>query len=465
MNPNPIPEFIKPINIQISPRDVFSSISDEMGAILLDSGQTEHENSQYDIILSKPLALLTYSDGHAKITSNHDGNIQYKQGDPFTIAEELWLEHKPPFELSTDLPFAGGVAGWFSYDLGRNIEAFDNIGIKDFDLPQLMLGVYDWGLIYDNKNKKWFALDLQPKLNRVDTLLNKSQIKRASTNTFVLTQPWQANMSQNEYTTKFNKVKSYLTEGDCYQINLAQRFEANYTGNLWQAYLKLTKDNQAPFSAFIKTDKHTVLCLSPERFLKLKANKIQTKPIKGTLPRGKTAAEDQKLAKQLLHSEKDRAENLMIVDLLRNDISKVATPKSVHVPHLFKIESFPAVHHLVSTITGELAENKSAFDLLRGAFPGGSITGAPKIRAMQIIEELEPHRRDIYCGSIGYIDWNGKMDTNIAIRTLLADDKRLCCWAGGGLVIDSNVTSEYQETYHKVAKILPAFEVQSVNEE
>jgi len=209
-------------------------------------------------------------------------------------------------------------------------------------------------------------------------------------------------------------------------------------------------------------DNSAILSVSPERFLQCKQSKVQSKPIKGTMPRSANKTQDKKNALILASSAKDRAENLMIVDLLRNDISKVCKPNSVVVPKLFDIESFPAVHHLVSTVEGELAEQYSSYDLLRGAFPGGSITGAPKIRAMEIIEQLEPHRRSVYCGSIGYISSCGTMDTSITIRTLIAElsienDKhnKLYCWAGGGLVADSTATSEYQETFDKVNRILP----------
>jgi len=197
------------------------------------------------------------------------------------------------------------------------------------------------------------------------------------------------------------------------------------------------------------------LSISPERFIRSSEGKIEAKPIKGTRPRGATPQQDQQLIEQLSHSEKDQAENLMIVDLLRNDIGKGAKPGSVNVPHLFKIESFPGVHHLVSTVQAQLADDHSVFDLLRGAFPGGSITGAPKIRAMNIIDQLEPQRRAIYCGSIGYISADNKMDTNITIRTLLCLNNIIYCWAGGGIVADSDVDDEYQECFDKVAKILP----------
>jgi para-aminobenzoate synthetase component 1 len=286
-------------------------------------------------------------------------------------------------------------------------------------------------------------------------------------NSFHLQTSWQANMDKASYIEKFNKVRSYLLSGDCYQINLAQRFSALYQGDEFEAYLALKKANKAPFSAFIRLDNAAILSVSPERFLQLSQGKVQSKPIKGTMPRSDNKVQDAKNAEILRHSNKDNAENLMIVDLLRNDISRSCQAGTVKVPKLFDIESFPAVHHLVSTVEGTLSNDKHATDLLRSAFPGGSITGAPKIRAMQIIEELEPHRRSVYCGSIGYLSNCGNMDTSITIRTLICqpskssgngsinNQKTIHCWAGGGLVADSTAQSEYQETFDKVNCILP----------
>jgi para-aminobenzoate synthetase component 1 len=225
------------------------------------------------------------------------------------------------------------------------------------------------------------------------------------------------------------------------------------------AYKQLRQVSPTPFSAYMETPEGALLSLSPERFLQVDHCKVQTKPIKGTRPRGKTDTEDQTFYEDLAASPKDRSENLMIVDLLRNDLSKHCLPFSVKVPQLFAIESYSNVHHLVTTVTGELESSEHILALLKGAFPGGSITGAPKLRAMQIIEELEPHRRNGYTGSIGYISSNGRMDSNICIRTLVTNAKgdgggHIYCWAGGGLVADSECDSEYQETFDKVNNLL-----------
>jgi len=265
---------------------------------------------------------------------------------------------------------------------------------------------------------------------------------------------FQSNVTQQQYAAAFNKVMQYIYDGDCYEVCLTQRFIAEVAGSSWAIYQALREKSPTPYAGFMSSPQGAVLSCSPERFLQVSNRNVETKPIKGTRPRGNTLEEDQQLAQALLASEKDRAENLMIVDLMRNDISKNCAVGSVKVPKLFGLETFPTVHHLVSTVTGKLAENKTAIDLLRDCFPGGSITGAPKIRAMEIIEELEPYRRSVYCGSLSYISFCGNMDSNIAIRTLIHTQEKLYCSAGGALVADSICEEEYQECFDKVGKLL-----------
>ena len=225
----------------------------------------------------------------------------------------------------------------------------------------------------------------------------------------------------------------------------------------WRGYRAIRAQNPSPFGAYLEYDDFGVLSFSPERFLRLTGNRVVTSPVKGTRPRGASAEEDERLMKELANSAKDRAENLMIVDLLRNDLGRVCRPGSIAVSRLFDVERFASVHHLVSSGTGELRRDDDALSLLRACFPGGSITGAPKIRAMEIIEELEPQRRGVYCGAIGYIGFNGDMDTNIAIRTLVTKGSRAWFWAGGGIVADSEVDAEYKECLDKAGFLLDYF--------
>jgi para-aminobenzoate synthetase component 1 len=245
-------------------------------------------------------------------------------------------------------------------------------------------------------------------------------------------------------------------------VNLAQRFDATVRGDSYSAYLALRRINPAPFSAFFSTPYGDILSSSPERFLCVDGDRVETRPIKGTRPRLADAADDLRQRDELAASAKDRAENVMIVDLLRNDLGKACVAGSVEVCRLFDIESFAQVHHLVSTVTGKLAPGRHALDLLRGSFPGGSITGAPKVRAMEIIDALEPQRRSIYCGSIGYLSANGRMDLNVAIRCLLRVGSSVYAWAGGGIVADSSVDSEFQESLDKASGLLAVLADSSV---
>jgi para-aminobenzoate synthetase component 1 len=251
-------------------------------------------------------------------------------------------------------------------------------------------------------------------------------------------------------------VKDYILAGDIFEANISQRFSADLLDRPFDLYRRLREINPATFSAYLAFDDTILASASPERFLKLTHGQVETRPIKGTRPRGKTAQEDQAFANELMKSEKDHAENVMIVDLLRNDLSRVCEDHSVQVPQLCGLESYPAVHHLVSVVTGKLTSKLTAVDLLRATFPGGSITGAPKIRAMEIIAEIEPTRRGPYCGSIGYIGFNGDMDTSIAIRTYAIKNNKVTFQAGGAVVVDSDPVDEYEETLTKARALKKA---------
>ncbi|ACH65218.1 aminodeoxychorismate synthase, component I [Aliivibrio fischeri MJ11] len=432
--------------------DFFSAIANQPWAMLLNSSAKNHIDNRYDILVADPIATLQTHDAITTINAIGKQPVT-SEACPFQLLahyQERLIPHHSPIE---NLPFIGGALGYFSYDLGRRVESIPNTAQQDILSADMAVGIYNWALVADNKTSTLHLI--QPKGgDRLHWLQQFLAIKEVDT-AFSLTSDWESNMTESEYANKFEVIQQYLQSGDCYQINLAQRFKAKYQGSEWEAYQKLATQNGAPFSAYIKTPEATILSVSPERFLQVKDRKIETKPIKGTRPRADDPKVDALEAETLHNSPKDRSENLMIVDLLRNDIGRVATPGSVKVPKLFDIESFPAVHHLVSTITGELDTEYSATDLLKASFPGGSITGAPKIRAMEIIEELEPHRRNLYCGSIGYISRCGTMDTSITIRTLIAYEGYLYASAGGGIVADSQVELEYEETLHKLSKILP----------
>lgn len=421
--------------------------------MLLHSGYADHPHSRFDIVVADPVCTLTTHDNETVVC---EGEISTTTtDDPLKALQQALDRANIHPSHNGDLPFQGGALGLFGYDLGRRFESLPEVALRDIDLPDMAVGIYDWALIVDHQRQRISLLSHRD-VNARLAWLDSQQI--APQQDFQLTSAWQSNMNREQYGEKFRQVQEYLHSGDCYQVNLAQRFHATYSGDEWQAFVQLNQANRAPFSAFLRLEQGVILSLSPERFILCDGGEIQTRPIKGTLPRLSDPQEDSKQAEKLANSPKDRAENLMIVDLMRNDIGRVAVPGSVKVPELFVVEPFPAVHHLVSTITARLPEHLHASDLLRAAFPGGSITGAPKVRAMEIIDELEPQRRNAWCGSIGYLSFCGNMDTSITIRTLTAVNGQIYCSAGGGIVADSQEEAEYQETFDKVNRILKQLE-------
>lgn len=415
--------------------------------VLLDSAATGSAFGRYSILAAGPVDLITPEEGESG-------------SETLARLREAIFELGPAFwPAGTQLPFGAGALGFISYDFGRQLEALPANALADIDLPALRLGIYAWSLVSDHETvRSWLVC--HPRLAdevRLDVLARLR--KPVQPGTFCLNGSFSADQTREQYQASFERVQHYIQAGDTYQINLAQRFQARCSGDPLGAYQHLRTACPTPFSAYIEADDAAILCHSPERFLKVADGQVETRPIKGTRARGVTPEQDEALAEELRLCEKDRAENVMIVDLLRNDLGRTCALGSVSVPQLFAIETYPNVHHLVSSITGTLAAGRDALDLLAGAFPGGSITGAPKIRAMQIIEELEPVRRSLYCGSIGYIGCEGQMDLNIAIRSLVHQNATLYLWGGGGIIADSCAESEYQETLTKVSVLMDALRI------
>jgi len=441
-----------PVCYETSATEWYAAIRSLPGPMLLDSNGSKNEG--VDIIAAEPVARVS-SEGRVTRVWSHGKLVYQGNACPFSELQALLKGYACP-ETTTSLPFNGGAIGYFSYDLARRLEKLPEQAVKDIAIPEMEVGVYLWAIVRDHREKTaFFVAHPQCPAGCYQRIMTRiKQCRPASSWNFALTSDFKANRSKQEYDEAFTKIHRYIYAGDCYQVNYAQRFTASYRGDEWHAYLRLRAVTDAPFSAYIENQDYAFLSFSPERFLSVNAQQVEAKPIKGTRPRSGFPQEDQYYAQQLRNSQKDRSENLMIVDLLRNDISKNCLPGSVRVPNLFQVESYTNVHHLVSTVTGRLKPGRDALDLLRDAFPGGSITGAPKRRAMEIIEALEPHRRSLYCGSIGYIDFRGNMDTNICIRTLVCHKQQLYCWGGGGIVADSDVDSEYQESYVKVNNLM-----------
>jgi len=420
----------------------YAALADFPWTIWLDSGGM----ARYDILSAAPQSTLLLDE-------------QSVYGDPFALVRSALGKQIAPV---AGVPFAGGALGYWGYDLARRMYdmpgfAQDGEHLPD-RTPDMAIGIYDWALVLDH-HKQTASLVSHQRFAETAELLPKILLRLQSvpitpSSSFRVLGNIRSNFNPDSYAAAFAKVQQYLLAGDCYQVNLAQRFSAPAEGDALAAYLALRSLSPAPYSAFLNLPQAQVLCASPERFLCVQNGRVQTRPIKGTRPRSNDAQQDKLLAEELRNHPKDRAENLMIVDLLRSDLGKSCAPGTVRVPKLFEVESFANVHHLVSTVEGKLADGRDALHVLRDCFPGGSVTGAPKQRAMQIIEQLEPHRRGIYCGTIGYIGFDGNMDTNIVIRSLIYAKGEIRCWAGGGIVADSEAAAEYQETLVKAAAML-----------
>jgi para-aminobenzoate synthetase component 1 len=392
-------------------------------------------------------------------------------------------------------PFQTGAVGYIAYEWGRTLERISAPRYDDLDLPDVVFGIYDWVVAWDHEaSRAWvIARDEANKRRALDLIGDPDRLRQGSGESrrsgaeaervasqqgppvevresrehppsFPVDADWidprlglRASFTHAGYLDAVNRVREYIYAGDIFQANLSQRFEAALVESPWDLYRRLRTRNPAPFAAFIELPECAVLSASPERFMRVDGvGHVETRPIKGTRPRGISPEHDAALGRALTESAKDRAENLMIVDLIRNDLSRVCEAGSVRVRELFALEHFATVHHLVSTVVGTLAPGLDGLDLLRASFPGGSITGAPKIRAMEIIAELEPSVRGVYCGAIGYLSVTGELDTNIAIRTALARDGRVYLNAGGGIIADSDAEQEYQETFHKARGIIDA---------
>jgi len=453
----PLP-VVAPLPYVAGPLQRLTAAEREPWTMLLDSAaHATHPHARFDILVAEPVTTLITRGGITEI--ERDGRLELAQGDPFSLVRrELARSGISPAATSAGLPFAGGAVGYFGYDLGRRIERLQSRAEDDRRWPQMAVGIYRWALVTDHLQRASWLCCCDPQAfapgefdalaRRLGAPIPAHGAPQARLSGLV------SNLDARGYAEAFERIARYIREGDVYQVNLAQRFSAQLDGDPLAAYLALRSRSPAPFSAWLDLPFGQVASVSPERFLQVRDGHVQTRPIKGTRPRPLDPRDDAAAAAALTASAKDRAENVMIVDLLRNDLGRCCKVGSVRVPRLFEIESFAHVHHLVSEVTGDLAEGHDSIDLLRACFPGGSITGAPKLRAMQIIEELEPHRRGVYCGAIGYVGFDGAMDINIAIRTAMIQDGRIDYWAGGGIVADSDPGLEYAETFAKAGVFL-----------
>lgn len=434
---------IKELKKNFNPFYVYNIFKDELNSVFLDSSKEDKNLSKFSFIGINPFCNFTYKNGKGYINGEE---IQEK--DPFIALENLVNKYKINYDSS--IPFIAGAIGYFSYDIGRTIEVLPSTAKKELEIPDAIFNFYNNIIIFDLQNKKTFISslgmgeeieDIEEKLKDYKEILEPNIVE--SNNKFI------SNFEKEDYEKEISKLREYIRSGDVYIANMTRQVWCYNKENSFSIYEKLRSINKAPFSVYMNFKDFQVISSSPERFLYVKDGIVHTRPIKGTRPRGKNSLEDMENRKALENSEKDKAELLMIVDLERNDLSKVCKPNSVKVTELFKIEEYATVFHLVSTIEGELEEGVSAVKCIRECFPGGSITGAPKIRAMEIIEELEKIRRNLYTGSIGYFDLRGNCDFNIVIRTIIKKDDKAYFGVGGGITWDSKEEDEWFETIDK----------------
>jgi para-aminobenzoate synthetase component I len=447
---------------------------------------------QYSFLSADPVALVRSKGSVTEMRQAASTPWITVPGDALIAARGL-LPQEPLAPVSGVPPFQGGLAGYIGYDWGAVLERLPRTRYDDLSIPDVVLGLYDWVIAWDHRiGNAWListglpatGAEREPRARKRMDLVRERLGRRVAQPTVEPARPpgvapplpgdspapsypvegiagareigLRSTFTHQGYLDAVGRVREYIIAGDIFQANLSQRFQTGLPEKPFDLYRRLRRRNPAPFAAYLDYGDLAILSASPERFLRLDEQRrlVETRPIKGTRPRGLGPMHDAALGRALAESEKDQAENVMIVDLLRNDLSRVCRAGTVRVPELFALEHHPTVHHLVSTVIGELEPGAQAADLIRAAFPGGSITGAPKVRAMEIIAELEPTQRGVYCGSVGYISVTGAMDTSIVIRTYLALRGQVYFQAGGGIVADSDPELEYRETLDKARGLI-----------
>ncbi|MBC2725909.1 aminodeoxychorismate synthase component I [Desulfosporosinus sp.] len=465
----PSPWFVKPLSISIPPYLLFRAFKEDPSPFFLDSGKGYKELGAYSYLGSSPFLEATAYPGQLEVIwpnrSQHD-LTPLKRSECLNFLNKAYHKYHVP---QAPFPFSGGAVGFLSYDLKNELETLPKIASNDLNLPLWRFAWYDGIVIYDHAQGNYWitACGIEEdgtchpelaheRIERIEKTLYSYVEEHPDIEAIVDTMSTpphstiEPSVTKEEYLADLQRVIDYIYAGDIYQANLTQRFSLDWEGDAWNLYSQLHRQNPAPFAAFLPYSDFQVLCSSPERFIRIQSDgKIETLPIKGTRPRGESPSADQQQAVELQNSPKDRAELTMIIDLERNDLGRICEFGTVKVPDLIRLEKYPTVWHLVSTVTGQLLPSLEPSDILKAVFPGGSITGAPKIRAMEIIEELEPHSRGLYTGSIGYMGFDGAWDLNIVIRTILLKDGKAFIHAGGGIVADSKPVDEYNETLDK----------------
>jgi para-aminobenzoate synthetase component 1 len=421
---------------------------------------------RYSLMGSDPFLIFRCKGGDVAVFEG--GGWREQKGDPFRILRELMKR----FRITGDsrIPVVAGAFGYFAYDLGRQIEKIPQLAVDDLGLPDCYLGFYDRLVIWDNRQNKMFltstglpeegeraSVRARQRLEELENIVYSGIDPLGEQGKVIREQPKiYGHFTYDSYCAAVERVKGYIRAGDILQANLTQRFSCRLQEKPWQLFLRLREINPAPFAAYLHYPELDIASASPERFIKINDGYVETRPIKGTRPRGKDPLEDMRLRTELLQSEKDHVELAMITNLVHRELERVCSRGSAEVAELFRLEEYPTVFHLVSTVRGELAQDKDVIDLLLAAFPGGSITGTPKIRSMEVIEELEPVKRGIYTGSIGYLGFDGDVDLSIVIRTFIIKDGTAYFQVGGGITGGSEPDAEYWETIDKARALLDA---------
>lgn len=487
-----IKPVIEELNYFPDPVLTFAAFSNDAYSSFLDSGMDENRLGRFSFIGCDPFMVIRCKGEEIKIIEPVPGTgcisaslsqclaPKTIKDNPFKFLKETLSRYKI-VRTRKDLPFNSGCVGFFSYDLRYFIERLPDAAIDDMSMPDFILCFYDIIIIFDNLKKKAYISSsgfpfFEPIENRkrredrlreykskIDSIYNNGSGIYSGAASFIteddeslFTLDISSNFTKEKYYRAIERAKELIARGDIYQVNLSQRFECDFGGSAFGLYMRLREINPAPFAAYLNFGDFKIVSASPERFIKIEERYIETRPIKGTRPRGSDRSEDIFLGKELLSSPKDRAEHIMIVDLERSDLGRVCEYGSVKPAEFIILESYATVHHLVSTVSGRLRKKTDIVDCLMNCFPGGSITGAPKVRSMEVIEELEPTKRGIYTGSIGYIDFGGNADLSIVIRTIIIKDRKLYFHVGGGIVADSDPEKEYQETLDKARALMDA---------
>ena len=479
--------LIEEVCTSLTAPELFELVKDEPYSFFLDSGMDPRRLGRYSFLGSEPFLVMNSRGPEITLVRGQTQEVQH--GNPFDALGKLLDLHKLD-HCPAPVPFLGGAVGYFGYDLCPFIEQLPSASKDDLRLPESCFAFYDTVVAFDHLEGKVYLvatgfpeMEEGRRLRRARMRLEELKSWLCSSDSGIAREAKQSrdgdcpvaaaprndrqngeimlksNFTPEGYMKAVSTVREYIAAGDVFQVNLSQRFEADLGIPAYELYKRLRAINPAPFASYLNFPGVAIVSASPERFLKVRSDQVETRPIKGTRPRGKDSVEDERLARELIHSAKDRAENLMIVDLERNDLGRVCRYGTVKVTEMAILETFPTVFHLTSTVMGRLRRGKSNIDLLKATFPGGSITGAPKVRAMEIIDELEPTRRSVYTGSIGYLSFDEDMDVNIVIRTFLIKEGKAYFQAGGGIIYDSDPEAEYMETLDKARALIRALQL------